>query len=121
MSESRRSSKRDDQFLGDLSCNARVAARPTFAGASRSSEKRSPPCCGNPAAHFRALDLGSAVCWSLVSASPSREAVIERFKRCPPPTDLRQGRSRSARSTTPVMRAREEKWIAEQQAKPSRA
>ena len=53
--------------------------------------------------------------------APSREAVIERFKRCPPPTDLRQGRSRSARSTTPVMRAREEKWIAEQQAKPSRA
>lgn len=62
--------------------------------------------------------------------APSREAVIERFKRCPPPTDLRQGliEIRQVYESSdfpeevisPEMRARDEQWNAEQQAKAPR-
>ena len=65
-----------------------------------------------------------------VIQAPSREAVIERFKRCPPPADLRQGEIEIRQiydpsdfpenTITPEIRAREEQWIAEQQAKAPR-
>ena len=63
--------------------------------------------------------------------APSREAVIERFKRCPPPADLRQGEIEirpvyessdfPEDAISPELRAREEQWTAEQQARPPRS
>lgn len=65
-----------------------------------------------------------------VVQAPSREAVIERFKRCPPPADLRQGEIEIRQiydpsdfpedTITPEIRAREEKWIAEEQTRAPR-
>jgi hypothetical protein len=66
-----------------------------------------------------------------VIQAPSREAVIERFKRCPAPADLRQGEIEIRQiydpsdfpedTITPEIRAREEQWMAEQQVKAPRA
>lgn len=65
-----------------------------------------------------------------VVQAPSREAVIERFKRCPPPADLRQGEIEIRQiydpsdfpedTITPEIRAREEQWIAEEQTRAPR-
>jgi hypothetical protein len=66
-----------------------------------------------------------------VIEAPSREAVIERFKRCPPPADLRQGEIEIRQiydpsdfpenTITPEIRAREEQAIVEQKARAPRA
>ena len=63
--------------------------------------------------------------------APSREAVIERFRRCPPPGDLRQGEIEIRQiydpsdfpedAISPEMRAREEQSIAEHLARGPRA
>lgn len=59
-----------------------------------------------------------------VVQAKSKEEVVERFKRCPPPADLSSGEIEIRQiydpsdfpedSITPEIRAREEQWIADQ-------